>query len=86
MITVPYDHSGKPRPERVWLDKNTHHALIDIERKYSDIAWTPIAAEIIPDDNFVDVFNQHAIPALRKEISYDDLHPAETHPDGKSSS
>ena len=75
MIQIPYDHSGRPRPEQAWLDKNAHHALINLERKYSDIPWLPLAMpRIVPDDleQFVEYFKNNAIDGLRNTSSYDD--------------
>jgi hypothetical protein len=77
MIPVPFDHTGKPKPEYVWLDKKTQYQLIDLERKYSDIPWVPLdIPSLVPDDleKFVRFFQEHAIDGIRTISSFDEPH------------
>jgi len=86
MLSIPYDFSGKPRPESLWLDKTTHHALVDLERKYGDIPWIPLAIpKILPNnlDHFIRYFNENAKAGVRKTHSYDE---PDNDPNNKSSS
>lgn len=76
MKPIVYDYANRPRPEVSWLDQETHHALIDLERTYGDIAWLPLSLPIIQPDNteqFVDFFHKNAIAGLRQLPSFD--HP-----------
>ena len=76
---------NRPRPEVSWLDAATHHALIDLERVYGDIAWLPLTLPLIqPDDqeHFVNFFHSNAIAGLRQLPSFD--HPEDDPNDADS--